>query len=313
MKQIATICFLSTISLVTFAQTNPQQAVPIDSLIGSFLTIPANAVGIKWSEVRTKFPGVQWNEQNPKEETELVYSMSADIPIAINGKIPVDGLKEVLYNFEDGFKKNENYGKIIKWGVVLFGTIDNVINLVILNNINTPDIVSPGEDLDQIFQKLGLSAEFVAGDEDNDWGGGAELYRLRGTNIKESAMVMDWSCGNAGCATTFHFSYNLEMEKKWLLSKLVNNGSKSGGLGVNIEMEDGLVKVVSVMENTPANRAGVKAGDLIVRIGDKPVKGMTLTDAILHMRGKPETQVKLSIMRKGKSQPIDMTVTREEL
>jgi carboxyl-terminal processing protease len=84
-----------------------------------------------------------------------------------------------------------------------------------------------------------------------------------------------------------------------------------GGLGIEVGMEDGLVKVISPIEDTPADRAGVKAGDLIFKIDDKLVKGMTLTDAVKRMRGKPKTQIKLSILRKGESQPIEITLTRE--
>jgi carboxyl-terminal processing protease len=84
-----------------------------------------------------------------------------------------------------------------------------------------------------------------------------------------------------------------------------------GGLGIEVGMEDGLVKVISPIEDTPADRAGVKAGDLIFKLDDKLVKGMTLTDAVKRMRGKPKTQIKLSILRKGEPRPIDITLTRE--
>ena len=84
-----------------------------------------------------------------------------------------------------------------------------------------------------------------------------------------------------------------------------------GGLGIEVGMEDGLVKVISPIEDTPADRAGVKAGDLIFKLDDKLVKGMTLTDAVKRMRGKPKTQIKLSILRKGEAQPIEITLMRE--
>ncbi|MDR0578586.1 MAG: S41 family peptidase [Candidatus Accumulibacter sp.] len=84
-----------------------------------------------------------------------------------------------------------------------------------------------------------------------------------------------------------------------------------GGLGIEVGMEDGLVKVISPIEDTPADRAGVKAGDLIFKLDDKLVKGMTLNDAVKRMRGKPKTKIKLSIIRKGEPQPIEITLTRE--
>ncbi len=84
-----------------------------------------------------------------------------------------------------------------------------------------------------------------------------------------------------------------------------------GGLGIEVGLEDGLVKVISPIEDTPADRAGVKTGDLIFKLDDKLVKGMTLTDAVKRMRGKPKTQIRLSIIRKGEPKPIEITLTRE--
>lgn len=76
-------------------------------------------------------------------------------------------------------------------------------------------------------------------------------------------------------------------------------------------MEDGLVKVVSPIEDTPAYRAGVKAGDLIFKLDDTPVKGLTLSDAVKKMRGKPKTSLKLGILRKGETKPLEITLVRE--
>ena len=76
-------------------------------------------------------------------------------------------------------------------------------------------------------------------------------------------------------------------------------------------MEDGLVKVVSPLEDTPAFRAGLKSGDLIDKRDDTPGKGLTLSDAVKKMRGKPNTKIKLSILRKGEAKPIEVTLTRE--
>ncbi|MCL4756944.1 MAG: S41 family peptidase [Rhodocyclaceae bacterium] len=84
-----------------------------------------------------------------------------------------------------------------------------------------------------------------------------------------------------------------------------------GGLGIEVGMEDGFVKVVSPIEDTPAYRAGILAGDLIVKLDETPVKGMTLADAVKRMRGKPSTSITLTIMRKGESAPIVIRITRE--
>ena len=84
-----------------------------------------------------------------------------------------------------------------------------------------------------------------------------------------------------------------------------------GGLGIEVTMEGGLVKVVAPIDDTPASRAGIKAGDLIIRIDDKPVKGLSLNDAVKLMRGKPGTDIKLTIVREGEPETIEMTITRE--
>ncbi|MDR3353100.1 MAG: S41 family peptidase [Zoogloeaceae bacterium] len=91
----------------------------------------------------------------------------------------------------------------------------------------------------------------------------------------------------------------------------VGTQGEFGGLGIEVGMEDGLVKVVSPIEDTPAYRAGVQTGDLIFKLDDTLVKGMTLNDAVKKMRGKPKTQIRISIFRKGEPQPIELTLTRE--
>lgn len=91
----------------------------------------------------------------------------------------------------------------------------------------------------------------------------------------------------------------------------VGTQGEFGGLGIEVGMEDGLVKVVSPIEDTPAYRAGVKAGDLIFKLDDTPVKGLTLSDAVKKMRGKPKTSLKLGILRKGETKPLEITLVRE--
>ena len=91
----------------------------------------------------------------------------------------------------------------------------------------------------------------------------------------------------------------------------VGTQGEFGGLGIEVGMEEGLVKVVSPIEDTPADRGGIKTGDLIFKLDDIPVKGMTLADAVKHMRGKPKTPIKLSILRKGEDKPIEITLMRE--
>ena len=85
------------------------------------------------------------------------------------------------------------------------------------------------------------------------------------------------------------------------------------GVGIEIGMEDGLVKIVSPIEGSPAFRAGLKSGDLISRIDDTAVRGLTLDQAVKKMRGEPATKVSLSIYRKAENRTFPVTITREEI
>ena len=85
------------------------------------------------------------------------------------------------------------------------------------------------------------------------------------------------------------------------------------GVGIEIGMEDGLVKVVSPIEGSPAFRAGIKSGDLITKIDDTLVKGLTMDQAVKRMRGEPNTKVVLTVFRKTESRSFPVTITREEI
>ncbi len=84
-----------------------------------------------------------------------------------------------------------------------------------------------------------------------------------------------------------------------------------GGLGIEVGMEDGFIKVISPIDNTPAARAGVKAGDTIIRLDDTPIKGMSLSEAVEKMRGKPGTDLELTIVRDDSDKPVKITITRD--
>src|SRR5215471_5849372 len=91
----------------------------------------------------------------------------------------------------------------------------------------------------------------------------------------------------------------------------VGTQGEFGGLGIEVGMEEGFVKVVSPIEDTPAFRAGLKPGDFIIKIDDASVKGMSLNDAVKRMRGKPRTSIRLTIMRKGEAKPFEVTLIRD--
>lgn len=83
-----------------------------------------------------------------------------------------------------------------------------------------------------------------------------------------------------------------------------------GGLGIEVGMEDGLVKVISPIEDSPAYKAGIKSGDLIMKLDDTPVKGLNLNDAVKRMRGKPDTPITLTVLRKNELKPLTFTLVR---
>ncbi|GAA3988594.1 S41 family peptidase [Comamonas faecalis] len=85
------------------------------------------------------------------------------------------------------------------------------------------------------------------------------------------------------------------------------------GVGIEITQEDGLIKIVSPIEGTPADRAGLKSGDLISKIDDTAVRGLSLSDAVKRMRGEPNTSVQLTILRRSENRSFPVTITREEI
>jgi carboxyl-terminal processing protease len=107
-----------------------------------------------------------------------------------------------------------------------------------------------------------------------------------------------------------HSSY---LDAKAFEELRVGTTGEFGGLGIVVGMEDGFVKVISPIDDTPAQRAGIKAGDLIIRLDDTPVKGLSLDEAVKIMRGKPGTRITLTIVREGEDQPLKFTIKRDRI
>jgi carboxyl-terminal processing protease len=91
----------------------------------------------------------------------------------------------------------------------------------------------------------------------------------------------------------------------------VGTTGEFGGLGIEVGMDDGFVKVIAPIDDTPAQRAGMQAGDLIVRIDGKPVKGLSLSEAVTMMRGKPGSEIELTVVREGDGNPLKITIVRD--
>lgn len=105
-----------------------------------------------------------------------------------------------------------------------------------------------------------------------------------------------------------HSSY---LDEEAYLNLQEGTSGEFGGLGIEVGMEDGFIKVISPIDDTPAQKAGLQAGDLIIRLDDTPVKGMSLNDAVERMRGEPGTDITLTIIRDGADKPLKVTITRD--
>src|SRR6059058_2492933 len=105
-----------------------------------------------------------------------------------------------------------------------------------------------------------------------------------------------------------HSSY---MDAKSFRDMQVQTRGEFGGLGIEVTMEDGLVKVVAPIDDTPAAKAGVMAGDIITHLDDEAVQGLTLNQAVDKMRGPVNTKIRLKIMRKGQDKPVEVSIVRD--
>jgi carboxyl-terminal processing protease len=105
-----------------------------------------------------------------------------------------------------------------------------------------------------------------------------------------------------------HSSY---MDAKSFRDMQVQTRGEFGGLGIEVTMEDGLIKVVAPIDDTPAAKAGILANDLITKLDDEQVQGLSLNQAVEKMRGPVNTKIRLTIMRKGSDKPIEVSITRD--
>jgi carboxyl-terminal processing protease len=107
-----------------------------------------------------------------------------------------------------------------------------------------------------------------------------------------------------------HSSY---MDSKSFRDLQVQTRGEFGGLGIEVTMEDGLIKVVAPIDETPAAKAGIMANDIITHLDEEPVQGLTLNQAVEKMRGPENSKIKLKIMRKGQDKPIEVSITRARI
>ena len=105
-----------------------------------------------------------------------------------------------------------------------------------------------------------------------------------------------------------HSSY---MDPKSFQNMRILTTGKFGGLGIEVTMEDGLIKVVAPIDDTPAHKAGIMANDIITHLDDEPLQGLTLNQAVEKMRGPVNTKIKLKVIRKGADKPVEISITRD--
>jgi carboxyl-terminal processing protease len=101
------------------------------------------------------------------------------------------------------------------------------------------------------------------------------------------------------------------MDKKSFKELNVQTSGEFGGLGISVGMRDGVLTVIAPLKGTPADKAGVKAGDIILKVDDKATLGMTIDEAVGIMRGKPKTDILLTVVRKGEVKPLEIKITRD--
>src|SRR5205809_1879304 len=101
------------------------------------------------------------------------------------------------------------------------------------------------------------------------------------------------------------------MDSKEFRDMQIQTRGEFGGLGIEVTMEEGLIKVVAPIDETPAAKAGILAGDLITHLDDEPVQGLTLNQAVEKMRGPVNTKIRLKAMRKGQDKPTEVTIVRD--
>ncbi|MCX7891020.1 MAG: S41 family peptidase [Burkholderiales bacterium] len=185
-------------------------------------------------------------------------------------------------------------GKLKSVGLVLAGVVAGVLLSLHLSAVAQREIVRsplPYEDLRTLTEVFGrIKSDYVEPVEDK---------KLIGEAINGMLTGLDP-----------HSAY---LDQDAFKELQVGTQGEFGGLGIEVGMEDGFVKVVSPIEDTPAFRAGLKPGDLIIKIDDTPTKGMTLNDAVKRMRGAPKTSIKLTILRKDEQKTFDVTLVRDKI
>jgi carboxyl-terminal processing protease len=158
---------------------------------------------------------------------------------------------------------------------------------------------------------LGASAKAAAADtyrQLNLFGDVFERVRADYVEKPDDGKLIETAINGMLAGLDPHSSY---MDAKSFRDMQVQTRGEFGGLGIEVTMEDGLIKVVAPIDDTPAAKAGILANDIITKLDDEQVQGLTLNQAVEKMRGPVNTKIKLTIMRKGVDKPVIVTLTRD--
>jgi carboxyl-terminal processing protease len=161
------------------------------------------------------------------------------------------------------------------------------------------------------FTLIGASAKAAAADtyrQLNLFGDVFERVRADYVEKPDDSKLIESAINGMLAGLDPHSSY---MDAKSFRDMQVQTRGEFGGLGIEVTMEDGLIKVVAPIDDTPAQKAGVMANDIITKLDDEQVQGLTLNQAVDKMRGPVNTKIKLTIMRKGATKPIEVSITRD--
>ncbi len=161
------------------------------------------------------------------------------------------------------------------------------------------------------FALVGASARAAGADtyrQLNLFGDVFERVRADYVEKPDDAKLVESAINGMLNALDPHSSY---MDAKSFRDMQVQTRGEFGGLGIEVTMEDGLVKVVAPIDDTPAAKAGVLAGDIITHLDDEAVQGLTLNQAVDKMRGPVNTKIRLKIMRKGQDKPVEISIVRD--
>ncbi len=158
---------------------------------------------------------------------------------------------------------------------------------------------------------IGASAKAAAADtyrQLNLFGDVFERVRADYVEKPDDSKLIETAINGMLAGLDPHSSY---MDAKSFRDMQVQTRGEFGGLGIEVTMEDGLIKVVAPIDETPAAKAGVMANDIITQLDGEQVQGLTLNQAVEKMRGPVNTKIKLTIMRKGQDKPIEVSITRD--